>query len=202
MTLPSGRKRPLRAGDIATVADFAERARGTIDFEHGKGDNFDQNEVPPEFLHLIPFARRWSFACCGEQTVFIEHLEQSAPRDIEAFLSAFGPHVDELDRWFDRLRVTHGAGAWPAAAVAFLNTVEMYYLVKPPDPDRIERQKRKNDESLRRRQQGDDLEASRAAMTRRDFAEVVRLLSRYESELDGADKRRLEIAQKRVQGAG
>jgi hypothetical protein len=198
MTSPSNHKRPLRAGDIATVADFAERAGGTIDFERGKGDDFDPNEVPLELVHLIPFARRWSFADIGAQTVFLEHLEQNAPCDIEAFLRGLGPHLEEIRRWFDRLRQTHDAGAWPAAAVAFLNTVEMYDLVKPPDPDLIERQKRKDEEHLRRRQQGDDLEASRVAMTRRDFAEVVRLLSPYESELDGADKCRLELARKRV----
>ena len=201
MTSP-GRKRPLRAGDIAPVADFAERACATIDFERGKGDDFDANQVPPELVHLIPFARRWSFADVGAQSVFIEHLEQNAPGDVEAFLNALAPHLDEMERWFNRLRQTHDVGAWPAAADAFLNMVEMYGLVKPPDPDLVERQKRKNEEYLRRRQQVDDLEASRVAMTRRDFAEVVRLLSQYESELDGADQRRLEIARKRVPGAG
>ena len=202
MTSPSGRNRQLRLGDIAPVDDFVERARGTIDFERGMGADFDPSEVPPELVHLIPIARRWSFADIGAQTVFIEHLEKNAPHDIEAFLSALGALVDEIERWFDRIGQTHGPREWPAAANTFLNTVEMYGLVKPPNPEVIERQRRKNDEHARRLQQTDDLEASRAAMSRQEFAVVVRLLSQYESELDGADKRRLEIARKRVPATG
>jgi hypothetical protein len=107
---------------------------------------------------------RWSFADIGAQTVFIEHLEQNAPGQIEAFLRAVGPHVEGIRTWFARLRELHGVGAWPAAAEAFLNMVEMYGLVKPPDAAAIERQKRKDEEALRRSQRGDDLESSRTAI--------------------------------------
>lgn len=195
---PPGRKKPLRSGDSATHAEFVERARGTIDFERGKDDDFDPNEAPLELRHLIPFARRWSFADIGQQTVFIEYIKQNAPGEIKAFLAALAPHIDEIGAWFNQLRQTHGAGAWPAAAYAFLNMIEMYALVKPPNPDLIAREKQKSIDYLRRLQKVDDLEASRTAMTRGDFAEVVRLLAQYESELEGPDKRRLEIAQKRV----
>ena len=190
--------RPLRSGYIAPAGEFVARARGTVDFERGAGAEFDPNDVPEQLGHLIPFARRWAFADCGKQSVFVEHLERNAPADIDAFLAAVGPHVDEIARWFDRLRESRGPGEWPPAGYAFLNTLEMYDLVKPLDPALIERNRRKHEEYLRLQQQRADIEASRAAITRRDFAEVVRLLSPYESELKGADRRRLEIAQKRV----
>jgi hypothetical protein len=190
--------RPLRSGYIAPASEFVARARDTIDFERGAGAEFDPNDVPEQLGHLIPFARRWAFADCGKQAVFIEHLQETASRDIDAFISAMRPHEDDLRDWFKRLFAAHGPVGWPAAANAFVNTLEMYDLVKPLDPALIQRNRREHEEYLRRQQQRDDIEASRAAMTRRDFAEVVRLLSPYESELEGADRRRLEIAQKRV----
>ena len=180
------------------MEEFVERARDNVDFERGADYDFDVKDVPEDFQHLIPFARRWALADCGEQAVFLEHLETHAPEQVQEFLEAVAPHWQNIHVWICDEIETEGAGNCSAAITAFCYLSEMYQLAKPPDPAIIARNRERWRQQESDRQRREDIEQSREAIRNRDFAAVVRLLAQHESQLTGADMKRLVIAKKRV----
>jgi hypothetical protein len=192
----SGGDDRLRSGDIRTVGYFADRARDRLDFDLGANDVVDPAEVPRDLQHLIPFVRRWAIPGSGPQMVFIEHLQENAPQDVEAFCEAVAPCFDDILNWI-RTEVDKG-GKSPRAVSSFSYLISAYELAKPPDPLVLEKSMTAAEEFQRRKQQKQDIREAVEAMRIRDFAEVVRLLEPYAEELGGADWKRLEIARKRV----
>jgi hypothetical protein len=196
MSQPPGQKGELRAGDVAPVEVFVEHARTTVDFNQGAGCVFDETDVPETLQHLIPLARRWGFADNGSQTAFLENLQRNHPQEVEEFVAAVSPQRKQIHEWVCSHIEAMTSAVNPAVS-AICNLAEMYDLAKPLDPSLIANNVARSQHEKLEREKQVAIEQSLAAMKKRDFDGVVRLLRPYETQLRGADEQRLSIAKTR-----
>lgn len=199
------KKRDLRAGDIEPIGFFVDRACETMDFTLGADREIDEAEIPAEFKHLIPLAKRFGISDCGAQLAFIDYLEEEEEDQIEYFLSQIRPYksaIDQwlqeryqkrLDKWVEGTRIDPGT----ESEAAFLYTMKMFDILNPLDPEtkamieermRLERIDREKREALAR---------SEELMRAKNYKGVVELLSPYADELSKAQSMRLSFAKKR-----
>ncbi len=190
--------REIRSGDILTTGDFAERARRRMDFDKGANVTVNPDEVPAHLRHLIPLVEKWSLAGSGPQQVFIEHVETNAPDELESFVNAVRPAFDDILTWIRESIAIHGVCNTPEAVSQFAYLASTYELAKPPDPEVLARGLRKMEALKAARALQSAIEDASDAMRERRYADVVTLLGPHETELTGANLKKLEIARKRM----
>lgn len=191
-------KRELRSGDILTTGEFVERAKQKIDFDRGANVTVDVDEVPAHLRHLIPLVEKWALAGSGPQDVFVEHCRQHSPKELEAFVNAVRPVVDDIRSWIRESIDAVGVRNVPAAVSHFSYTMSTYELAKPADPDLLARGQQKVAALKAAKALERALEDAGDAMREKRYEDVVRLLGPHEAELTGANLKKLELARKRA----
>ena len=193
-----GPRREIRPGDILTLGDFAARAAHRLDFERGADVRVDPTEVPADLRPLIPLVERWAIAGSAPQQLFIDHLRAHAPAEVDAFVDAVRPALQDIRGWIRESIDELGVRNVPAAVSQFAYAVSAYELAKPPDPEVRARDREKRAAFLAAKQLRTALHDAADAMREKRYEDVVRLLQPHESELSGSSLKKLQIARKRA----
>lgn len=183
-------RRRLKAGDVYPA--HVLRDQYGMNAENRPYFKVVADDVPESLRELIPYVERWAIPCDVTRG---DYFDKQPEQDVAEFYHKVIPFTDKINAWLDEQ--SDDVAEWSDAAVHYMYFLKAHGEAYQPTEEEIRARNERQAQWQNKRALKSAVAEAEEAFRNKDYAQVVKLLSPFEEEIEKIQATKLALARKK-----